>query len=69
MKLAVISFTRKGGGLCSFLVEKLRERGEECQGRERIEAVKKRGRRRKRLSIKFPFEYFSNTNISQIVKV
>ena len=32
MKLAVISFTRKGGGLCSFLVEKLRERGEECQG-------------------------------------
>lgn len=32
MKLAIISFTRKGGRLCSFLVEKLRERGEECQG-------------------------------------
>jgi hypothetical protein len=31
------------------------ERGKECQGRERVEGVKKRGRRRKRLSIKISF--------------
>ncbi len=32
MKIAVISFTRRGSRLCSFLVEKLRERGEDCAG-------------------------------------
>lgn len=32
MKIAVISFTRQGGRLCSCLVEGLRKKGEDCEG-------------------------------------